>query len=140
MVSGVLITPLRRIENPKGDIYHAMKLSSDGYVKFGEAYFSSIHMGVIKGWKRHLEATLNLVVILGSIKFVVYDSSAKEFFEIILGPNNYARLTVEPGLWVAFEGLGERENMLLNISSLEHDPEEAENIDLSKIYYLWDKE
>jgi dTDP-4-dehydrorhamnose 3,5-epimerase len=137
MVSGVLITPLRKIENPKGDIYHAMKLSSDGYVKFGEAYFSAIHRGVIKGWKRHLEATLNLVVIKGSIKFVIFDSSTQEFFEIILGPANYARLTVKPGLWVAFEGLGDGESMLLNISSLEHDPEEADNVELSKISYCW---
>jgi len=137
MIDGVLVTPLIRIHNPKGDIFHAMKASSDGYIGFGEAYFSSIHSGEVKGWKRHSQATLNLIVIVGEIRFVVFNSGAHEFFEIILGPVNYSRLTVRPGLWVAFEGNRRENSILLNISSEEHDPVEAESIALSDIPYDW---
>jgi hypothetical protein len=42
-------------------------------------------------------------------------------------------------LWVAFKGLGEGLNMLLNISSEEHDPLEAENIELDIIPFIWEK-
>jgi dTDP-4-dehydrorhamnose 3,5-epimerase len=144
VIDGVLVTPLKKILNPKGDIFHAMNVSSDGYVGFGEAYFSTIHQGQIKGWKRHLRATLNLVVIVGRIKFVVFDGdphakdkSRNVFFEIVLGRENYVRLTVQSGLWVAFQGVNEGTNILLNISSEEHDPLETENTNLSNNFYEW---
>lgn len=139
MIDGVLITPLKQVHNPKGDIFHAMKASSDGYVGFGEAYFSTINHGEVKGWKCHLRATLNLIVIVGEIRFVVFDSVSRGFLEVTLGPNNYSRLTVRPGLWVAFEAKASGVNILLNISSEEHDPLEAENSDLSEIEYDWVK-
>lgn len=47
--------------------------------------------------------TLNLVVPVGEIEFVVYDE--KEFFNIKLSHGNYQRLTVKAGLWVSFRGI-----------------------------------
>jgi len=135
-VDGVTLTPLKQIYHPKGDIFHAMKKSDDGFAGFGEAYFSTIHQGDIKGWKQHTQMTLNLVVVLGEIEFVVYDEMKKEFFSVRLSKDNYQRLSVSPKLWVAFRGLGES-NMLLNLANLEHDPKEAINIDLSEIKYAW---
>ena len=142
MIEGVLLTPLKRIPNPKGDIQHAMKRSSPGFVGFGEAYFSTVHPQEIKGWKRHRSATLNLVVPVGDVRFVIHDDrqSSKTqglFHEVIVGSANYARLTVQPGLWVAFQGQSAAGNMLLNISNEEHDPTEADNCDLDSIIYQW---
>jgi len=135
-MDGVIITPLKQIHNPKGDVFHGMKKSDNGYDGFGEAYFSTINKEEIKGWKKHTKMTLNLVVPVGEIKFVVYDEGVKEFFTITLSQNNYQRLTVRPNLWMAFQGVGEY-NMLLNLASIEHDPTEALNIDLSEINYEW---
>ena len=45
---------------------------------------------------------------------------------------------MEPGLWLAFRGL-DSENMLLNLASIEHDPNESENVDLDIINYNWDE-
>ncbi|MBD3840069.1 MAG: WxcM-like domain-containing protein, partial [Epsilonproteobacteria bacterium] len=114
----------------------AMKKSDDGFCGFGEAYFSTINQDDIKGWKKHTEMTLNLVVPVGEIKFVVYDEETKEFFSTTLSQNNYQRLTVKQNLWMAFQGVGEY-NMLLNLASIEHNPNEAINIDLSDINYEW---
>jgi dTDP-4-dehydrorhamnose 3,5-epimerase len=141
MISGVSVTPQKRIENPKGDIYHAMKKSQPGFCGFGEAYFSTIHNGDVKGWKRHNRMTLNLVVPTGAIKFVVHDDredsvTRGDFFETILSSDNYARLTVEPGLWMAFEGVGPAINMLLNILDEEHDPNEADDVALDTFTYF----
>ncbi len=134
--SQLLLTPLKQIFHPKGDIFHAMKKSDDGFEGFGEAYFSTIHKEDIKGWKKHTQMTLNLVVIVGEIEFVVYDEKSEAFFSVKLSSSNYQRLTVKPNLWVAFRGVEER-NILLNLASIEHDPSEAENIELESIVYEW---
>jgi dTDP-4-dehydrorhamnose 3,5-epimerase len=132
----VILTSLKQIKNLKGDIYHGMKESDEGYDGFGEAYFSTVNQGDIKGWKKHTLMTLNLVVPVGAIEFVVYDEDDKSFFSQILSQDNYKRLTVKPGAWMAFRGVGEQ-NMLLNIASIEHNPNEALNIDLDEIAYEW---
>ena len=79
-MDGVTLTPLKQIYNPKGNIFHAMKKNDDGFDGFGEAYFSTVRKDDIKGWKKHTKMTLNLIVPVGTIEFVVYDENAKEFF------------------------------------------------------------
>jgi len=135
-LDGVTVTPLKQIFNPKGDIYHAIKKSDVGFEGLGEAYFSTVHQNDIKGWKKHTRMTLNLVVPIGEIEFIVHDDTSKEFFRLILSQYNYQRLTVKPNLWLAFRGVGIN-NMLLNLASIEHDPSEAENLDLKDIQYEW---
>lgn len=132
----IILTPLKQIHNPKGDVYHAMKKSDVGFAGFGEAYFSTVAQGVVKGWKKHTQMTLNLVVPVGAIEFVVYDEQTQEFFSVALSQTNYQRLTIKPNLWMAFRGL-EKENMLLNLASIEHDPKEAVQKELSEIVYEW---
>ena len=134
-MDGVTLTPLKKITHPKGDIFHAMKASDDGFFGFGEAYFSTVNQGEVKGWKKHTEMTLNLVVVIGEIEFVVYDDNS--FYSVKLSKNNYQRLTVEPGLWLAFRGVSV-ENMLLNLASIEHNPDESVNIDLNAFDYNWE--
>jgi dTDP-4-dehydrorhamnose 3,5-epimerase len=140
-MEGVSLHPLKHITVPKGDIYHAMKSTDEGYCGFGEAYFSQIEQGQTKGWKRHNRMMLNLIVPVGAVKFVVYDdregSATKgQFAEIILSPkSNYQRLTVAPGLWMAFYGVGEGVSMLMDIIPEPHDPSEASCVDLNEIAY-----
>jgi dTDP-4-dehydrorhamnose 3,5-epimerase len=88
--------------------------------------------------------TLNLIVPIGEIKFVLFDDrkSSKtynEFFEIELSYNNYCRLTIPPGIWVSFVGIGKGQNILLNIGNLEHDPNEADTLLINNniIPYTW---
>jgi len=135
-MDGVILTPLKKIAHSKGDILHAMKKSEKEFYGFGEAYFSSIYKGKIKGWKKHNRMTLNIIVVKGEIEFVVYDN--KNFFNVNLSKNNFQRLTIEPGLWLAFRGLSS-DNMLLNLASIEHDPKESENQDIKNFSYDWQK-
>ena len=135
-MDGVTLTPLKQIRNPKGDVFHAMKKSDDGFDGFGEAYFSTIHKNDVKGWKKHTIMTLNLVVPVGSIEFVVYDEKNKDFFSVILSQNNYQRLSVKAGLWMAFRGM-EENSMLLNLASIEHNPKDSISKELEEILYEW---
>lgn len=133
-INGVEVTPLKIIRGENGMVMHGLKAAEPSYRGFGEAYFSSVNHEVIKGWKRHTEMTLNLVVPVGAIRFVIYDDRAgsdthKVFNEIVLGPElQYARLTVAPGLWMAFQGKTTGLNLLLNLASIPHDPAEAEQL------------
>lgn len=133
-MDGVTITPLRQIANAKGDIFHVMKKSDEGFFGFGEAYFSTIKTGEVKGWKKHLDMTLNIVVITGEVKFVIYDG--KIFYSVNLSKGNYQRLTIKPGLWLAFKGVAD-DNILLNLANIEHDPDESESYDLNFLTYDW---
>jgi dTDP-4-dehydrorhamnose 3,5-epimerase len=136
-MDGVILTPLKRIFLEKGDVLHALKSTDSEFVGFGEAYFTQIKCGCTKGWKRHNKMTLNLVVIQGRVKFVVYNDVDGNFEEIILSPDeNYQRLTLAPGLWMAFQGMGEGTSTILDIIPCPHDPMEADNKDISEINYF----
>lgn len=135
-MDGVILTSLKQIHHLKGDIFHVMKKSDEGFFGFGEAYFSTIYKNDIKGWKKHTKMTLNLVVPMGEIEFVIYNENLNDFFTIKLSQNNYQRLTVAPNLWMAFRGVSEH-SMLLNLASIEHDPSESVNKELEEIAYEW---
>ena len=140
----MLLTPLRRIPVPRGDVFHALKASAPGFAGFGEAYFTTVEQGAVKGWKRHREMTMNLVVPCGAVEFVVFDGTPGgegTFRSILLSPDGeaqYQRLTVPPGLWMGFAGRGAGLNLVLNLASIEHRPEEADNLPLERIAWNWE--
>lgn len=132
-IEGVVITPLKIIEGPQGNILHALKQQESSFYGFGEAYFSTVDYMAIKGWKKHTAMVLNIVVPVGAIQFVMYDArpgspSFGTVQLIELSPQHYQRLTVPPGIWMAFRGMQQGLNLLLNLASIPHDPSEAENI------------
>ena len=144
-INGVTTTPLSIIDTKGGDVFHAMKTSDQGYSGFGEAYFSTIEPKAIKGWKRHTQMVLNLVVPIGSVRFILYDDRENQdhinqFQEVILSiADGYARLTVPPMIWVGFQGLGQQASLVLNIANIEHSPEEIDRKELEEIKFNWSK-
>jgi len=136
--SALTVTNLSKIEQHNGLVMHAMKSSSIGYQGFGEAYFSTIDHQKTKGWKLHRKMTLNIIVPCGDIRFVVHcgkkcgdDFGIHPAIDVVLGNSNYQRLTVPPGYWLAFQGVGTSINMLMNVADIEHDPNEAINENLN---------
>jgi dTDP-4-dehydrorhamnose 3,5-epimerase len=129
--NGVTVTPLLRIAHQDGYLAHILKSNESSFCGFGEAYFTTVHQGHCKGWKKHNKMTLNLVVPVGDVTFYLYDINELKTKYITLGESNYARLTVPPGLCMAFSGSGSGLNMVLNIASVSHNPQEAETYPLS---------
>lgn len=135
IVNEVMLTPLRIIPGDAGNVMHALKQQEESFQGFGEAYFSIVNKNAVKGWKKHRLMCLNLVVPSGAIRFVLYDDRRESRFyqavqEIILSKENYQRLTIPAGIWMAFQGLSDEPNMLLNIASIPHDPKEADSLPL----------
>lgn len=135
-VNQILITPLKRIRVEGGDVLHGMKCSDPGYVDYGEAYFSIVEADAVKAWKRHLRMTLNFVVPLGTVLFAFIDEEGL-LREEVVGENRYVRLTVPPGIWFGFKGVGNKESIILNIACIPHDPGEVERRPLFDFDYIW---
>ncbi|CAM2825261.1 dTDP-4-dehydrorhamnose 3,5-epimerase family protein [Vibrio neptunius] len=141
-LEGVCVEPLRIIKHDKGDILHALKENDSVYSGFGEVYFSTVHHGEVKGWKKHTTMNMNLVVPEGEVRIVVYDdressSTRGQFLVAQLSRNNYSRVTVQAGLWVAFQGVSRTTNLLMNFADIKHDPSESISMPLDSIQFDW---
>ncbi|MDA7576358.1 WxcM-like domain-containing protein [Gammaproteobacteria bacterium] len=132
------LTEEKIINHEKGNIFHIIKKDSSGYNGFGEAYISSVNANSIKGWKMHKQMTLNLLVILGKIRFVIFNPMKHIFSEVVISSAQNQRLTIMPGLWLAFEAV-EVDSMILNIADMAHDPLEQDNKDLDELLFEWSK-
>lgn len=135
-VSDIFTTQLAKIPVAGGDVMHVMKCIDPGFAGFGEAYFSALEHGAVKGWKRHLRMTLNLVVPIGFVRFVFVDADSN-IQCIDVGYSNYIRITVPPGIWFGFQDLSNKFSLILNVADIVHDPDEVERKSLSEINYDW---
>lgn len=126
------VTALKTFDKGNGLVMHGMKASESTYAGFGEAYFSTIDFNQFSGWKLHRKMMLNIVVPKGQIRFAVLESGRcsslhqiEPLMNTVIGEKNFARITIPPGFWVAFKGVGLGTNILLNIANIEHNPNEA---------------
>ncbi len=134
MIDGVKVVALERIPDERGTIYHMLKRTDPHFIDFGEIYFSSIYSGIIKGWHRHMDMTLNYCCIHGRIKLVVFDerdgsSSKGEIMEVFLGPDHHALVVIPPDLWCGFKGMSDPFSLVANCCTHEHDPARSTRID-----------
>ena len=65
-IEGVILTPLKKIHHPKGDVLHGLKKSDAEYSSFGEAYFSTINNGEIRIWSLVIAFIFLVLGILNS--------------------------------------------------------------------------
>ncbi|HEY8506276.1 MAG TPA: dTDP-4-dehydrorhamnose 3,5-epimerase family protein, partial [Gemmataceae bacterium] len=102
--------------------------------EFGEVYFSVVFPGAIKGWHLHRRMVINYAVPFGRIKLVLYDDregspTRGELQEVFLGQDNYALVSVPPGVWNGFKGYGPTEAVVCNCATIVHDPDEIVRLD-----------
>ena len=137
-VNDVIVTPLQRIKTMNGDVMHGVKSADVGFQGFGEAYFSWISSGAVKAWKCHKLMTMNLIVPVGNVKFVFFSMDDCKFRVENIGIDHYSRITVPPGIWFGFKGLSSKSSLVLNVSSIAHDPGEVDRLSLTDIKYSWE--
>lgn len=133
-IEGVRISPLRRIPDERGAVFHMLREDSEGFERFGEIYFSTVYPGVVKGWHKHQEMTLNYAVPAGMIKLVCYDDrpgspTAGNVVEVHTGELNYVLVTIPPLVWNGFKGEGTCPALVANCATIAHRPDEIERLD-----------
>ena len=134
MIEGVRIKPLKKISDERGMVMHMLRCDDPGFEKFGEIYFSTVYCGVVKGWHCHNEMTLNYAVVKDMIKLVLYDDRSDsptkgELMEIFMGDSNYVLVTIPPGIWNGFKGIGTEMAIIANCATIPHDPDEIFHCD-----------
>ena len=132
----IIIKKLKKFNLEDGDVLHALKVSENEFHGFKEAYFSTINHNKIKAWKRHYKMTMNLIVPIGKVQFIFYDENKNLLSNLIIGLENYSRITVPPMIWFGFKGLSSKTSFILNISNEMHDPIEVERKSLSFLEFL----
>ena len=144
MIEGVSVVPLRRIPDERGTVHHMLKRTDPHFVEFGEIYFTTIYRGVVKGWHRHREMTLNYACIGGRIKLVLFDdrngsATRGELMEVFLGPDDYSLVIIPPGVWNGFKGM-EDTSIVANCCTHPHDPSRSDRLDpfVNDIPYDWE--
>lgn len=145
IIAGLNLTPLKQIGDERGAVFHFLKSDSSNFKNFGEAYFSKINEGVVKGWKYHKLAEQNFCVPFGAVKIVVYDNrphSATQgnVQEILLDDKeNYQLLSMPACLWYSFKSVSKDYSLLANIINITHSPEESMTLPLgtTEIPYEW---
>ena len=145
MIKGVEIHPLKQIPDERGKVMHMLRRDDPWFSEFGEIYFSVVFPGAIKAWHLHKQMTLNYAVPSGRIKLVLYDDrddspTRGELQEIFTGEDSYALVTVPPGVWNGFTGLGPALAIVANCATIPHDPEEIVRMDplSERIPYRWE--
>ena len=146
MIEGVILTPLKQIEDKRGKVMHMLREDSDVFKRFGEVYFSFTNPQAIKAWHMHKEMTLNYACIEGKVKFVLYDDRPKsktkgKVQELILTPENYCLVTVPPLIWNGFMGIGNKTAIVANCADLPYDDTEIKRKSAfdKDIPYDWNK-
>lgn len=129
-IADCILTPLRIITGEKGAVMHALRSTDEGFSGFGEAYFSSVRKGEVKGWHCHKQASLNIIVPIGEMLFRLQDGrpDSPSFGladEVALSIENYQRLSIPPGVWFSFEGMADGLNLLLSITNEPYNPFEV---------------
>lgn len=134
MITGVNIVPLRQIPDERGKIMHMLRRDDPDFEQFGEIYFSVVYPAVVKAWHLHKEMTLNYAVVHGMIKLVLYDDregspTRGELLEFFVGTDNYVRVTIPPGIWNGFKGVGTETAIVANCATIPHHPDEIVRMD-----------
>lgn len=143
-IHDVTVTPLRRIPDERGAVFHMLREDSEVFTRFGEIYFSLVYPQVVKAWHIHSEMTLNYAVPVGMIKLVCYDDRADSpskgvVQEFHIGELNYSLVTIPPLVWNGFKGIGSGPALVANCATTPHHPTEIERMDpfTNDIPYDW---
>ncbi len=143
-IDGVRVLPLRRIPDERGTIFHMLKATDAHFERFGEIYFSTIYAGVVKGWHRHKDMTLNYACPHGRVKIALYDDRPSSItrgslMEVMLGPDSHSLVIIPPDVWNGFKGMFDPYSVVANCCTHEHDPSRSSRLDpfQNDIPYDW---
>lgn len=141
---GVVIQPLKQIQDERGAVLHMLRRDSPLFLGFGEIYFSQVNPGMVKAWKRHRLMNQHFAVPVGQIRLVLCDDRASpgqfQIQELLLGrPDHYSLIRIPPGLWYGFQGWSATPALVANCTDLPYDPGEVESLPVTSSYfpYIW---
>ncbi len=128
---------LKKIKNSKGNLQLIKKSKKDDIKKIEEIYSLWINKKKIKGWNYHKKMTVSLVILVGKVKIVIYDSKFDIFDKFIINESKPQMLVIPPKKYFGIKNLSIKKSLLLNLADLKHSKSEYIKIPLKKINYNW---
>ena len=113
---------------------HMLRADDPHFLQFGEIYFTTVYEGVVKGWHKHREMTLNYACVFGRIKLVVYDDRPESptggtLEEIFLGPDDHSLVVIPPGALDRLQGDDRAVRDRRQLLHAPHDPSRTTRLD-----------
>ena len=120
MIDGVTVKPLRRFRDERGQLMKMQEATDPEFKGFGEVYFSTVHPGAVKAWRRS-PAWRNYRVVHGAIRLVLADRrdgspTCGAVDEIEMGDDHDVLVQIPPGVWSGFTGLGVGEAIVCDLT------------------------
>ena len=146
MIDGVMVKKLKVIPDERGRLMEILRADDGCFEKFGQVYLTTAYPGVVKAWHYHKKQTDNFTCVHGMMKVVLYDSrkkspTFKKLMEIFVGEKNPALISVPPGVYHGFKGIGPETAYFLSIPTLPYNYTEPDEYrlspDSSEIPYDW---
>ena len=145
-IEGVIIKNLRVIPDERGWLMEILRCDDPFFKKFGQAYVTTAYPGVVKAWHYHKKQTDNFTCIRGMMKVALYDGrrrsgTYKSLMELFIGERDPALVSVPPGVYHGFKGIGTETAYFLNLPTLPYRYQEPDEYrlppDTPKIPYDW---
>lgn len=145
MIAGVAVLPRKRIDDERGAVLKAWAVTEGveaeeayrvaPWNQVDEVYLSVVKPDVVKGWHLHKAMTLRYVCVAGRVLVGLYDNrptspTRGNMMRVVLASQgrDYQMLIVPPLVWNGFRSLTGSASMVLNVSSMAHDPKEIERM------------
>jgi len=145
-IKGVKTKNLRVIPDERGWLMEILRSDDDIYQQFGQVYITTAYPGVVKGWHYHKKQTDNFTCISGMMKVALYDaredSDTKDnIMEFFIGEKNPILISVPPGVYHGFKGVGTQTAFFLSVPTLPYNYQEPDEYrlppDTKEIPYDW---
>jgi dTDP-4-dehydrorhamnose 3,5-epimerase len=141
--AGAKLVALQQIPDERGSIMHMLREQDGCMGTVGEIYFSQIHVGKVKAWKRNKSMNQRVSVPVGKARFVLYDDRPEtrvpQLFMVDLGEDCHGLLVIPSGVWYGFQGLSQTSALVVAAPDQPHSPADAEkrDADTDLIPHVW---
>ena len=145
-IEGVAIKNLTVISDERGWLMEILRNDDEIYQQFGQVYITTAYPGVVKGWHYHKKQTDNFTCVCGMMKVALYDArdSSKtkgDIMELYAGEKNPILISVPPGVYHGFKGIGTETAYFLSVPTFPYNYEEPDEYrlppDSKDIPYDW---
>ena len=130
----------------RGYLSEILRCDDTYFTKFGQVYISTINPGTVKGFHIHQKKEDVITCISGQVKFVIIESNDNndliKLYEVHMSPMNRQIVVVPPGLWHGWMCVGNKEAVLVNVTTepyFAHDPDEVRADPINNPWgYVWE--
>ena len=131
MIAGVLVKNLEVRADERGRFVELVRADEPGLGAFGQVHLTTLYPGVVKAWHRHRHRTDTVCVVSGMARLGLYDAredskTKEELNQFFLGVHAPLRITIPPGVWFGFKGIGDGEALMLVHTDQPHDPKDPD--------------